>query len=303
MMKKLSLITLLFVFFLCNAQQTNLEKISIHFAMFKHPNVTYTIDFKKNEMTCVMLKFGNDGDVVFNKKYVFSDKQATKLLSEMKKDVPVNDLRISNSALDGGGFTLTYFKESSKTSKLVITNARLDEERFKKPLQKIDAFFKFAYSITRDPESLQLLDASYSPYYVGLPIRKSFNSPLEYKIWGNISGGEAGNEELFKFLDNLPRDKCVIIDCNYNLSWALQDAVLKRYIIKYSNLKFINNDYLEYTRENLFKVRSQIKSEKDFEKDTAYDLYMSDPKGMDKWLAQPDGQWNMTMRTALKNCQ
>jgi hypothetical protein len=305
MIKQLVFAAFLLVFFLGNAQANDVEKISIHFNMFKRPNVTYTVDFKKNEMTCVMLRFGNVGEPVFDKKYVFTKDKIVKLQNEINKDVPATVVRVEESAIDGGGFTITYFKTDGKTSQLIVNNPILSKEKFIAPLLKIKAFFNFAYSVTRDPDSIELLDSSYSPYYSGLPVRLTFNNPLEYKIWGVISGGEFNNKELFAFLDNLPHDKCVIIDCNYNLSYALQEAVFKLYIIKYSNLKFINNDYLKYTREKLFKIRDQINKaeDTDFEKDATYALYMTNPKAIDKWLALPEGQWNMSIRTALKKCQ
>jgi hypothetical protein len=307
MIKRFILLAFLFVLSFCKAQDNPIEKISIHFRMFKAPNVTYTIDFKKLEMTCVMLEFGNVGKPVFDKKYTFKNAHATKFLDELNKDMPESTLRISQPALDGGGYTMTYFKADGKKSELIMVNAQPDIEKFKMPLRKIEAFFKFAYSVvsSSDIESVDLLDASYSPYFFGLPVKLAFNNPLQYKIWGSMSGGEYDNKEFFDFLNALPRDKCVIIDCANHLSYALQNAVLKSYIIKYPNLKFINNDYLKHTRESLLKIQAKIRKgeTKDLEKDADYLLYMSDTKAMDKWLSLPETQWNMNISGAIKSCQ
>lgn len=302
-MKSTFILIFLFALNLCAGQGQDVEKISIHFEMFARPTVTYTIDIKNSEMTCVVLRWGNAGDVVFNKKYAFSREKLKKLQDALMEDIPETVLEIKQSAMDGGQFKITYFKTGGKTSELIVIHARPGQEKYKKALQKIEVFFNFAYSITRDPESIDFLDVSYSPYYAGLPVKKTFNNPLEYKVWSswNLNG-----REFFNFLDSLPKDKCIIIDCNYNLSISLQKDVLKRYIVKEGNkLRFINNDYLKVIREDLLKMHKQLQNadSKDFEKNDIYNLYMSNPKAMDKWLALPEEQWNMNIRTAIKNCQ
>ena len=73
---------------------------------------------------------------------------------------------------------------------------------------------------------------NYNWYHRGLPIRKISENPLEYKIWGSINMNMSYQPEFLNFLNNLPKDKCVIIDTAENLSYALQEDILKMYVLK-----------------------------------------------------------------------
>jgi len=68
-----------------------------------------------------------------------------------------------------------------------------------------------------------------------LPIKKVSNEPIEYRVWGSVSGCRDNNSELINLLNNLPNKKPVIFDLrNGSFSYCL-NAVL----IEYSKKKQI----------------------------------------------------------------
>ncbi|WP_394758446.1 hypothetical protein [Flavobacterium sp.] len=140
-------------------------------------------------------------------------------------------------------------------------------------------------------------------------------SPLEYNIWGSISGSINGdvfmNKGFSTFLNNLPTDKCVIINCNDELSYALQNDILSLYIIKNSNLHFLNNGYLKYTRKDLLKIKKEIKDAEDSNKkfnltsenSYHYNMYMIDRIGFDNWLKKDEIMLNESIDDVKKKCK
>lgn len=292
-------------------QENNFEKIIFQFKYFKYPNTEYVIDYTKNELTCKMkYNYRKYKDSIwFQNTYKFTDKEFEKLNKELNKDVPHSIITKSENYLHGGGFVINYLKRNKDTSKIIIRNPERNKKKYDSEFNKIDTFFEFAYSVVKDSAGVNTLDNTYRPYFRGLPIRKISDNPLEYKIWGSISGNASWNDDLIIFLDSLPKDRCVIIDCSNELSYAWQEDILRLYIIKNSNLNFVNNHYLKYSREYLFEIRDKIKEANNnpdelskLENITTYHLYTSNPAAFDKWMDLPEELIFTTVNEIRKKC-
>lgn len=294
------------------AQNKDLEKVILEFRYFKYPDTEYRIDYKKNELTCIM-KYQTDSDkdiVIFNRKYKFTYKEFEKLKEELNQNIPDSVIRKSESALDGGGFVINYFRKNKKNSKLIISNPYRKSEKYIQEFKTIDSFFDFAYTVVKDSSGIKTLDQTYRPYFTELPIRKVSENPLEYKVWGSISGNATWKNNLIPFLESLPKDKCVIIDCDNQLSYAWQEDILRLYILKNSNLQFANMDWLKYTREYLIEFKEKVKSigsnEEEMNKlknTTTYDLYNNNKEEIEKWLELPESLIFTTVKEYRKNCR
>jgi hypothetical protein len=308
----------LFIFFfilfnsILNAQNDSLEKVIIEFNRFKYPDTKYYIDFKKNEVQCVMkYKISDDSDkIILDKTYKFSDEQVINFKNELDLNIPDSIIHKSEDAFDGGGFIIDFFRKNGNTSKLITTNINRNSNKYDAEFKLIDSFFKFIYSVVKDNEGLKILDKSYRPYFSGLPIRKISENPLEYRIWGGISGNSTWSNELISFLDSLPKDTCVIIDCDNQLSYAWQEDILKLYILKKSNIQFANMDWLKYTRKNLIELKKNLEKNQNNEIElekikntTTYDLYKNNKNQLEKWLKLPKKSIIMSTDQCRKICE
>lgn len=291
----------------CYAQNDTIETVILEFQQFKYRDTSYKIDYRNKQLTCTMLGIKAIKDTLFHNTYTFNDTTFQKLKSELNVAIPKSTIQKGENAMDGGGFTIQYFGQNGISYKMIITNPMLDSSRYQPELKKITAFFDFAYSIVKDSAGITVLDHSYRPYFTGLPIRKISEVPLEYKIWGSISGAFDDNPELVSFLDALPKNRCVIIDGTTNLSYASLAEIVKSYSSQYSNLYFLNNDYLDALHKDLITVRKTIhqsqKRNKKLNNSIAYTLYTSDPAGMDKWLDQGYYTAKKPIQELRKNCR
>lgn len=303
------LISIVLLNFLNCKAQDEINDVVLKFKYFKYPETEYKIDYNSFELICISL---HGGYTILNKTYKFTEAQIKNLKIELHKDIPDSILLKGEDSYDGGGFTINYIKKSNDTSKIIVHNPILDNPKYSKELHKIKAFSEFAYSIIRDSTGIDVLDICYSHNYSGLPVRKISDNPLEYKVWGSMSGNLSGNPKFITFLDNLPKNKCVIIDGNNKLSYAIEEDVLILYTIKNCNIKFVNIDLdIESIRENLVQLRKQIrKSKKKKEEfkvtDTnkqMYELYINYPEAVDKWLALPIKSLNVSIVETRKSCK
>lgn len=311
-MKKLLFLFFAILPYYLIAQDSKVEKVILEFRYFKYPTTEYRIDYKKNELTCIKKykTYDYNDTIVFNKTYKFTNKDFEIIKHELKQNIPDSVLRKSEPALDGGGFVINYFRKNRKKSELIINNPSRKSEKYIHEFKIIDNFLDFAYSIVKDSTGIKTLDETYDPYFTGLPIRKISENPLEYKIWGNISGNASWKNDLIPFLESLPKDKCVIIDCDNQLSYSWQEDILRLYIIKNSNLRFANMDWLKYTREKIIEFKEKIKSIGNNEtelnklkKTTTYNLYMNNIVEIDKWLELPEKLIFTTVKEYKKNCR
>lgn len=294
------------------AQDKNIEKVLLEFRYFKYFDTAYKIDYKKKEINCIMkYKISENRDTIFlDKTYNFTNRQFRNFKNELTKNIPDSILRKSEPVFDGGGFVINYFKTNGTTCKLIARNINRKSNKYHAEFKLIDSFFEFIYSVVKDKEGLKILDESYRPYFSGLPIRKISENPLEYKIWGSISGNATWKNDLIPFIESLPKDKCVIIDCDNQLSYSWQEDILRLYILKKSNLRFANMDWLKYTRENIIQLKGKIESignnEEELNKlksSTTFHLYMNDRIEIDNWLELPEKSIFTSVEEYKKNCR
>lgn len=237
------LLIFVLLFSMTGTAQENLSAATFEFRMFKHYDADYKIDFDKKQLSFLISNRGIK-EPLFKKAYKFTDEQVDALKQELSQNIPDSIIRKGEDAMDGGYFQITYLKKDNTVSKLYVRNFSIRMKKYLSELQRIDSFFKFAYTVVTDKDGVKYLDDSYDPYFRGVPIRKISDNPLEYKIWGSLYGNMSHNPRLNEFLEGLPKDRCVIIDCGDNLSPVLQDDILKMYIKQESNIKFANNEYL-----------------------------------------------------------
>ena len=311
-MKKLFIFFFILSYSSLNAQNDSLEKVIIEFNRFKYPDTKYYIDFKKNEVQCVMkYKTSDDSDkIILDKTYKFSNEQFINFKNELDLNIPDSIIHKSEDAFDGGGFTIDFFRNNGNTSKLITTNINRNSNKYYAEFKLIDSFFEFIYSVIKDNEGLKILDKSYRPYFSGLPIRKISENPLEYRIWGGISGNATWSNELISFLESLPKDTCLIIDCDNQLSYAWQEDIFRLYILKNSNIQFANLDWLKYTRKNLIELKKNLKKNENnelelekFKNTTTYDLYVNYKSEIEKWLKLPKKSIIKTTEQCRKICE
>ena len=308
-MKKIFLIFFAILPYCLLAQDNGVKKIVLEFNFFKYPNTEYRINYKKNELTCIM-KYRtqkNKIKVIFNKTYKFTEKEFEKTKIVLEQEIPDSIITKSEAARDGGGFEINYFRKNKKKSKLIVQNPKLNPNKFIQELKKIDSFFEFAYTIVKDSAGIKNLDLSYRPFYTKLPIRKVSENPLEYKVWGRINGNASLENNFLPFLESLPKDKCVIIDCDNQLSYAWQEDILRLYILKNTNLRFANMDWLKHTRENLLELKEKFKTIRNNEIElnnlkntTTYELYTLE---IDNSLESPEKQVFSKIEEFRKKCQ
>lgn len=306
-MNKISiLLSLFFLSFGSFAQQKEIKKIHFSFSMFKSDDTEYTIDYKKNELSIV--RFDQMDKKAFSKDYQFSNENFEKLKTVLKVNAPDSDIYKETMAEDGGGFTLNYYFAGGKSTRITIINPYRKDPKYDSEFKLINAFFDFAYSIVKDEAGIYALDNTYRPYFDGIPIRKVSDKPIEYKLWGSVTGDARSNKEFFALLDSFPKKECVIIDTNGELSWALENYILAQYITRDSNIKFANTDYLKHSRKAILEIRPKIQAAKNnnenmdqFKRSFQSSTYLADPEGMDKWLELAN--WNKTLEEIRKDCR
>lgn len=296
-------------FVLCTAlspAQVKLEKVTFSFSGFKRPDTKFAIDYRKRELTCTHSGYEITPIGKFNKTYTFSSADFASLEFELSKDIPEKDsAKVFEEVLDGGGFDIEYKKRSGQRVTLHVSNPSRHDTRNASDFAKLDAFFKFAYSIVKD-DGIRTLDESIDPYFRGAPIRKASDQPLEFYIWGQMSGGYKDNAEFFELLDSLSGDRCVIVDCRKKLCIALEEVIFERYIVRNSNIRFANMETLERRKDGLQKIRSEMQQNRDL---TAFNpnsfnvrIYSKYREEVDDWLALPENRAFITLDEARKSC-
>jgi hypothetical protein len=291
----------------CKSQADDLQFVKLTFAGFKTPASFFDLDFKAKKLSIIQY-YNYSKDTVCNKSYIFTESDIKKLKQVLYENSPNGLLEKREMALDGGGFVIQYKKTNSDTSKLIVGNPTRTKKYEKEYLQ-IDKFFDFAYSIVKDSIGENALDNAYERYYDKLPIRKINDNPLEYKIWGSISGCREDNKELVDFFKNLPTDQCIIVDIgDRNLSYCLSEVVVEQ--LTKPKLFIVSGEYLNWLHQELIELRTQVRdaeSKGNQLKETASNavflgLYLRDRKALDKWLDLPKDNYTKTRNEIIKNC-
>jgi hypothetical protein len=288
----------------CWAQKAEITQISVQLEVFKHPKVWYSIDFAKNTLGCVRISDENPNEILYSNVSYFKPEQIEECKRALYKDIPEKRTWISQPGNDGGGFIMTYLRADGTSSVLEVYNHSKGIQKFDEPLKKINAFIKFVYSVTTDTHAIALLDAFDDVYYEGLPIKKVSDNPLEYQIWSSIGGNAESNPELIAFIDGLPKNQCVILDCKCTLSYNLQKDLLKRYILKNSGIRFITFGCFNFVYGNMLLLKEMLKNNIQPDADDSdYPFYLANKEAVDAWLVLHEKIRKLSLEDARKSCE
>lgn len=111
--------------------------------------------------------------------------------------------------IDGVPGVINIIGHSSDTTTIYFHSPERDS--FKTEYEIFDAFFNLAEKEVKEISHLEYLEALKSYFDYGLPIKKTGDNPLEYRLWGHLTSNE--KKDLNDFLNNLPEKQPVILDC------------------------------------------------------------------------------------------
>ena len=228
-LKKLIILILTGALISCNSSK-NLERVEFHFKpSFDNPT-KFIVDFKNKTFE----------ELVIKDRYYVKKKIDSNSYQKLKRDTLVilhqgiaslknKDLRalknglnnldtstyLGKPMLDGISYKVLKIRKSGDTISLVSNITNRDEES-RLQYSILDPFFELARKTITDDFGVYGIDMTQSYFDFGLPIEQISSKPLEYRIWGILSGCKEDNKELITFLENLPSDEPVI----FNLSSA-----------------------------------------------------------------------------------
>lgn len=259
-MNRLIIIIFSLLILSCNTQR-NIEKIEYEFYPAFLSPITYSIDlnekvlyqnskFYKAERTI------QGSENLISREYVISNVNLTSFLNEIYEIGLDSSIVHQQYVLDGIGFKFNTIDQRNDTISLTSVSPNR-EEKYKLDYKVLDAFFRLANKTINDYKGLCITEKIQDYFAYGLPIKQMSIEPLEYRVWGGISGCESDNPELIKFLDSLPNDKPVIIDIRNGSFAPCLSNLLDRFnksklLFYYGNYHLTDADlYLETLKDQL----------------------------------------------------
>lgn len=248
----------------CNSER-NIKKIEYEFYPAFHSPITYSIDLNDKVLNQNSKFYKTEGSIqgsknLINKEYDISNENLTLFLNEIYEIELDSSIIHQRSVLDGIGFKFNTIDYRNDTISLTSISPRR-VEKYNLDYKILDAFFRLANSTINDYKGLSITENIQDYFAYGLPIKQMTNEPIEYRVWGGISGCESDNPELIKFLDSLPNDKPVIFDLR-NGSFAPCLSGLLNRVNKNKQLFYYGNDYLTNSNLKLEILKDQLKEAK-----------------------------------------
>jgi len=159
------------------------------------------------------------------------------------------------SVLDGIGFRVSKINTLNDTISLTSISPNRTEE-YKMDYKILDAFFNLSYKSIDDYNGISRIENIQDYFNYGLAIKKMNNDPLEYRIWGTISGCKSDNPEFVKLLNSLPLNKPTIFDLRNGSIAPCLNSLLNEYnkkkIYYYGNLELTGvNQEIKILEEQL----------------------------------------------------
>lgn len=270
-MNRLIIIIFSLLIISCNSER-NVEKIEYEFYPAFLSPITYSIElnekilyqnskFNKTESTIQRSKN------LINEKYNISNENLATFLNEINEIGLDSSIVHQRSVLDGIGFKFNVIDQRNDTISLTSVSPNRKKE-YELDYKILDAFFLLANNTINDYKGMSITENIQDYFAYGLPIKQTNTEPLEYRVWGGISGCESDNPELIKFLDSLPNDKPVIFDLRNGSFAPCLSSLLEKYnrnkqFFYYGNSELINMDLeLEVLKEELKNAEKGINSEK-----------------------------------------
>lgn len=240
-MKKLVVLLLLGGLIACS-KNSELKEVQILFAPSFLMPTEFTIDVEgktilqynyqnkyqfKEQIDSVSYQIRNKDTLIVNYKKVFSIDSIVlnRFLRKLKDSKLDSVITHRRKILDGIRYRVNKIYNTGDTVSLTSNLIRRNEES-KLEYKVLDAFFDLVYHSVNDYDGISGLENIQDYFYYGLPIKKITEVPLEYRVWGTISGCREDNEEFIDFLNNLPVDMPVIFDLrNGSIAYCLNDVL------------------------------------------------------------------------------
>jgi hypothetical protein len=182
-----------------------------------------------------------------------------KIINEIKIDS--NVVHDRDDVLDGISFSFMTTSCNNDTFSL-MSNCPDRTSRYKLDYTILDAFFKLAYATINDYDGMCKVENIQNYFSYGLPVKLASKEPLEYRVWGTISGCRNDNQELQKFLNDLPVEKPVIFDLRNGkfapCLYELFDEFSNKKSIYYYGKETIESEWSKIKLKNVFKTREQV---------------------------------------------
>ncbi len=248
-------IFLIIILVSCN-RNSDLKKIQLHFAPSFHHQTKYTIDI--NNKTVEQYVFQES---FYEKEWIDSISYKTKRKDTLlihytktfeinKKDLrifldKINDIKLDSTIthnepiLDGIGFRITEISKNNDTISLTSNLTRRNESS-KIEYDYLDPFFNLLNRNINDYEGLVITENVQDYFSYSLPLKKTNEKPIEYRVWGTISGCRDDNLELLNLLKSLPDNEPILFDLRngsiaYCLNEVLEEFSLKKDIYIYGD--------------------------------------------------------------------
>ncbi len=206
--------------------------------------------------------------VHYQKTFPIDNKTLNEFLNKLKRSQLDSTMQHREPILDGIGFRISKIDKKNDTISLTSNITRRNEQS-QVEYKILDPFFNLAYKTIKDYDGISEIENIQDYFSYGLPIRKVNNRPLEYRIWGSISGCRADNVEFLTLLQNLPIDKPVIFDLRNGsiancLNEVLDEYSQKRELYIYGDKSALNSkeimDEIKIAEKN-GEVLSELKKQ------------------------------------------
>ena len=210
--------------------------------------IHYTIDIERRTLSQNSKQFVTEQSIhgsneIINKQYQINLNVLETFLEKIESaEIDSSIQRSSDVLLDGITFRFSKINQWNDSISLISTSPDR-KEKYQNDYKILDAFFELTNNTIKNNNKGQSLTENIQDYFdYGLPIRKIDGKPLEYRVWGTISGCKDRNETLITFLDSLPQNEPIIFDLRNGsfapcLTELLQESAEKKQIYFYGNFE------------------------------------------------------------------
>lgn len=283
-MKRKCIIILIFligILYSCNNNQ-NPKKVEFLFAPSFLNQTKFTIDienktieeyssqtsyteYKKNDANQIE-EITKDTLIVHYKKiFKISNRNLQDFLNELELSKFDKTLKHGEKCLDGIGFRINKINFKNDTISLTTGNPRRNN-KYKSDFKILDAFFKLSYQSINDYKGICNVENIQDYFNYGLPIRLVRENPLEFRVWGSVSGCREDNPELISFFNKLPNNKPIIFDLrNGSFSICLYEVLGD--FNKKKKLFFLGTDKISFHKKETERLIKEIENSKKLSND------------------------------------
>jgi hypothetical protein len=195
--------------------------------------------------------------VYHQKTYVVDGQVMKKFLNEIKESRLDSTIQNQEPILDGIGYRISKINFRNDTISLTSNISNREEAELEYKL--LDPFFELTYSTIQDYDPVAVIENIQDHFSYGLPIRKVNDNPIEYRIWGGISGCREDNQEFLEMLEALPIETPIIFDLRNGsiamcLNEVLEEFSLKKSLYFYGDRHALESkeiiDEIEFAEDN-----------------------------------------------------